>query len=256
MTTAGHGTRSSCRSTPTPGTICRSSRASARRQPCTRSTVARWSCCTGRDTRLASDRPRVGGRPATDRSPATAPATACRSGGSELPGQRPSSSARCRSSRHRRCKRLRPADDPCHGTLVTWDEIGVPQETVDSAFDRKPREFRVIDDEVTEVPVPADVRGNVFANAGLRSAVHDRGRHAGTGWDRTGCWSRARPRGHGGYLIGSQRRHEFVQIARTGACSANSTGIGASRTMDEWTYTDWSELVGRRTRSAYAQQAA
>ena len=148
-----------------------------------------------------------------------------------------------------------PAADPCQGTLVAWDEIGVPQETVDLAYGRKPREFLVVDGNATEIPVPDDVRGNYFANNGSQALfTTDDGRWYEMGPD--GVLVASDSGVYGGYPVGANADARFVQISPDGGMfGTNSTGVGASTNGGQWVHTDWSDLVGDG-QVGYAQQAS
>jgi hypothetical protein len=139
--------------------------------------------------------------------------------------------------------------------LVGWDELGVPQETVDLAFNRTPREFRVIGDEVTELDLPAGVVG-VYGNTaqGPLFTTED-----GSGWYRMGpdglLVATTAPSGNG-YPLGANGDTDFVQTTPgEGVYGAYSTGMGASTAGGSWVYADWSELAGA-TRIAFPQAVA
>jgi hypothetical protein len=145
-----------------------------------------------------------------------------------------------------------PPDGAC-GRLVRWDEIGVPQESVDLAFNPAPREFRVIGDEVTELGVPAGVVG-VYGNTaqGPLFSTED-----GSSWYRMGpdgvLAKTTAPTGNG-YPLGTNGDTEFVQTTPDTRVygGAYLTGVGASTAGGPWVYADWSELAGQN-QIAFAQ---
>lgn len=147
-----------------------------------------------------------------------------------------------------------PPDGPC-GNLVTWDAIGVPQETVDLAFGLTPREFLVVGDQVTEIAVPDGVRGNYYYNDPTKALFSsDDGRWYVMGDDGVMVETASGP--YGGYPVGSNDGTMFVQISPDGGrFGTNSTGVGTSVQGGPWTYTDWSDLVGE-DQVAFSQQAA
>jgi hypothetical protein len=139
-----------------------------------------------------------------------------------------------------------PMREPSAGCdLVTWDEVGVPQDTIDLAFSRTPREFRVIGDEVTELEVPAGVIA-YFGNTsqGPLFTTED-----GRGWYRMGpdgvVAETPAPPG-GGYPLGANGDTEFVQSTPDSGIYGGgySTGVGASTADGSWVYADWSALAG------------
>ncbi len=146
-----------------------------------------------------------------------------------------------------------PADGSCGGTLVPWEEIGVPQETVDLAYGRIPREFLIVDGNATEIAVPDDVRGNYFANDGSQALfTTDDGRWYEMGPD--GVLVESQSGVYGGYPVGVNATTRFVQISPDGGMF-NSTGVGATTNGGQWVYTDWSDVVGEG-QVGFAQQAS
>ncbi|HEX6658268.1 MAG TPA: hypothetical protein VF065_09315, partial [Ilumatobacter sp.] len=137
-----------------------------------------------------------------------------------------------------------PVIADCETRLVGWDEIGVPQETIDFAFNRTPREFRVIGNEVTELDVPAGVAG-MYANTaqGPLFSTEDGRRWFTMGSDGVLVETDA-PTGDG-YPIGTNGDTEFVQTSlNRGMFGSYDTGVGASTAGGTWVYTDWSNLPG------------
>jgi hypothetical protein len=141
----------------------------------------------------------------------------------------------------------------CESNLVAWDELGVPQETIDLAFNRTPREFRVIGNEVTELDVPAAVAGVYgYTAQGPLFTTED-----GRGWFRMGpdgvLVATVGPTGNG-YPLGTNGDTDFVQTTPDSAVygGSYSTGVGASTAGGPWVYADWSDLAGEN-RIAFPQ---
>ena len=137
-----------------------------------------------------------------------------------------------------------PVIADCETRLVGWDEIGVPQETIDLAFNRTPREFRVIGDEVTELDVPVGVAGVWATTARGPLFTSEDGRS----WFRMGSdgvvVETNAPTGDG-YPIGTNGDSEFVQTSlNRGMFGSYDTAVGASTAGGPWVYTDWSNLPG------------
>lgn len=131
----------------------------------------------------------------------------------------------------------------CQQRLVGWDEIGVPQETVDLTYDHTPREFRIVGSDVSELDVPSGVSGNfgmsqeaLFTNKDLSS------------WYRIGSDGvlvETDPPSGDGSPIGGNGQFDFVQgNPDSGIFGGYGNTIGASPTGGPWTYNDWSDLVG------------
>jgi hypothetical protein len=135
--------------------------------------------------------------------------------------------------------------DGCDQRLVGWDEIGVPQETVDLAFDHTPREFRVIGANATELDVPAGVTGG-YGGAGQDPLFTT---EDGRQWFRMGAdgvlVATEAPTGNG-YPLGSNGDTDFVQISPSGGMYGGGydNGVGASTAGGPWTYAEWSNLAG------------
>jgi hypothetical protein len=135
--------------------------------------------------------------------------------------------------------------DGCEQRLVGWGEIGVPQETVDLAFNHTSREFRVVGSDVTELDVPAGVTGNYGGSAQDPLFTSDDELH----WYRMGAdgvlVATDAPTGDG-YPLGSNRDTDFVQTSPSGGTYGGGydTGVGASTAGGPWVYADWSNLAG------------
>jgi len=135
--------------------------------------------------------------------------------------------------------------DGCEQRLVGWGEIGVPQETVDLAFNHTSREFRVVGSDVTELDVPAGVTGNYGGSAQDPLFTTEDELH----WYRMGAdgvlVATDAPTGDG-YPLGSNGDTDFVQTSPSGDLYGNGydNGIGASTAGGPWAYADWSNLAG------------